>query len=267
MDGNMVVKKGDFITINYTCKVKESGEVVETTLEKIAEKEGLQSKHSDERHEYEPLFIVIGEGWVPKGVDEAIEGMEVGQEKTFDLSPEKGFGVRDPSKMKLLPLRRFSKEGITPVPGIQLEVDGKPALIRSVGAGRVQVDFNHPLSGKSLAYSLKLESFIQEKNEKIRAVIHRRIPTLNLEKTEVRIVKNKVEINIPDDSFFIEGLQLAKRHVANDIHKYLPEYKSVHFIEKFIRSVSPGEAERKKSSPQKGTESPSPPQQSGKNRS
>ncbi len=263
----MVLKKGDFITINFTCKVKESGEVVETTLEEVVEKEGLQSKHSDEKHEYEPLFIVVGEGWVPKGVDEALEGMEVGQEKTVEVPPDKGFGVRDPSKMKLLPLRRFSKEGITPVPGIQVEVDGKPALIRSVGAGRVQVDFNHPLSGKSLTYNLKLESLIRKSIEKVRAVIHRRIPTLNLEKTEIKVGTNEVNINIPEDSFFIEGLQLAKRNVANDIHKYLPKFKSILFIEKFMRSVSPGEVVRKKSSSPSRTESSSQPQQSDKNRS
>jgi peptidylprolyl isomerase len=250
----MAVKKGDFVKINYTCKVKETGELVETTLSEVAEKEGLHGKHEGEAHSHEPMFIILGEGWVPKGVEEALEGMEVGQEKTLEVPPEKGFGVRDPSKMRLLPLRKFSREGISPVPGMQVEVDGKPALIRSVGAGRVQVDFNHPLSGKSLVYELKVESTIEETVEKIKAMLHRRAPSLDLEKTRINIHGEEVSIEIPEDSFFMEGIQLIKRNVANDLHKYLPEFKTVVFMERFTRPQAAVEAEQRKASSPKGNE-------------
>lgn len=263
----MAIKKGGFITINYTCKVKESGEVVNTTIEEIAKKEGLHAKHDEEKHEYEPLFVIVGEGWVPAGVDEALEGMEVGQEKTVKVSPEKGFGVRDPSKMKLLPLRKFSKGGVSPVPGLQVEVDGKPALIRSVGAGRVQVDFNHPLSGKILVYELKVESSIRETIERVKAILHRRVPSLNLEKTTIKLDAKESMIEIPEDSFFIEGLQLAKRYIANDVQKYLPKFKSVLFAERFVSSPPPGKAEQKKSPSSSGKKTSDQPQQSGNDRS
>lgn len=251
----MVVKKGDFVKINYTCRVKETGELVETTLSEVAEKEGLHGRREGEAHSYEPMFIVLGEGWVPEGVEEALEGMDVGQEKTLEVPPEKGYGVRDPSKMRLLPLRKFSREGISPVPGMQVEVDGKPALIRSVGAGRVQVDFNHPLSGKSLVYELKVESLIEETAERVKAILHRRAPSLDLEKTLIDVHEEDVSIEIPEDSFFIEGIQLIKRNVASDIHKYLPGVKTVVFIERFTRPQVAVEAEQRKVSSPSGNES------------
>lgn len=250
----MAVKKGDFIKINYTCRVKETGELVETTLSEIAEKEGLHGEGVGRAHGYEPSFIVVGEGWVPRGVEEALEGMEVGEEKKLEVPPEKGFGVRDPSKMKLLPLRKFSREGISPVPGMRVEVDGKPALVRSVGAGRVQVDFNHPLSGKSLIYELKVETVIEETVDKVKAIAHRRAPALNLEKTRIEIRGEEVVIEIPEDSFFMEGLQILKRNIANDLHKYLPEVKTVVFMERFTRSPASLEVEQMKASSPSGNE-------------
>lgn len=62
----MVLQKGDFILIDYTAKVKETGEVFDTTNEEIAKKEHLHK----EGEIYEPKLIVVGEGWMLKTLDE-----------------------------------------------------------------------------------------------------------------------------------------------------------------------------------------------------
>ena len=69
----MPVKKGDFITLNYTCKIKETNEIVESTKE--IKKQSLEKQ---EEKIYEPKLVVVGEeiipkGWVPKGLDESLE--------------------------------------------------------------------------------------------------------------------------------------------------------------------------------------------------
>jgi peptidylprolyl isomerase len=223
------LKNGDFILANYTLRVKETGETVGTTLETVAKEAKLY--RGEER--YEPFFIVVGEGWVPKGLDEALTGLEIGKASTIELPPGKGYGVRDPKKVRLVPLRKFTAEGMTPIPGLQVNIDGKTAQVRSVGAGRVQVDYNHPFAGKTLIYDLTIEKIVEMEDDKVRNLIHKRIPSVGPEKFNVKLEQGKLEVEIPEEAFFLEGLQVEKRTVTADIEKYLPKIETVAFLEVF----------------------------------
>ena len=225
----MSIKNGDFVLANYTLKVKETGETVGTTLENVAKEKKLY--RGEER--YEPFFIVVGEGWVPKGLEEALATLEPGKPSTVELPPEKAYGVRDPKKVRLVPLRKFTAEGVAPVPGLQVNVDGKSALVRSVGAGRVQVDYNHPFAGKTLIYDITIEKIIESEDEKIRNLIHKRIPSVDQQKFEIKIENAKLQVEVPEDAFFLEGLQVAKRTVTADVEKYLPNMEAIAFLETF----------------------------------
>ncbi len=225
----MTVKNGDFILVNYTLTVKETGEKVGTTIETVAKEAKLY--HGEEH--YEPFFVVVGEGWVPKGLDEALTNLEVGKSSTIELPPEKGHGVRDPKKVRLVPLRKFRAEGLTPVPGLQVTIDGKVAQVRSVGAGRVQVDYNHPFAGKTLIYDLTIEKALETDEDKVRNLIHKRIPPVDQQKFNIKIQEGKLEVEIPEEAFFLEGLQVAKRTLTADIEKYFSKIQTVTFLEIF----------------------------------
>ena len=229
----MAIKNGDFVLIDYTLKVKETGETVGTTDEKVAKESRL---YRGEEH-YEPYFVIIGEGWVPKGLDEALTTLDAGKSSTIELPPEKAYGARDPKKVRLVPLRKFTADGISPVPGLQLNIDGKPAQIRAVGAGRVQVDYNHPFAGRTLIYAVTLQKLIEVDDEKIRSLLHKRIPTISSEKFRVKIDNDKLEVEIPEEAFFLEGLQVEKKTLTADIEKYLPRIETVSFIEVFKKPV------------------------------
>lgn len=231
----MPFKNGDFILVNYTLKIKETGETVGTTLESVAKETKLY--RGEER--YEPFFIVVGEGWVPKGLDEALTGLEVTKASTIELPPEKGYGVRDPKKVRLVPLRKFTAEGLTPVPGLQVNMDGKTALVRSVGAGRVQVDYNHPFAGKTLVYDLTVEKVIESNEDKAKSLIHKRISSVDQDKFNVKIDSTKLELEIPEEAFFLEGLQIAKRTFTADVEKFLPSIQTVTFVETFKKPTPP----------------------------
>jgi peptidylprolyl isomerase len=250
----MPIKNGDFILVNYACKVKESGEVVETTIESVAKEAGLKHEHEHEKEEhlYEPMFLIPGEGWVPKGFDEGLIGLEAEKAVTLEVTPEKAYGTRDPSKIKLLPLRRFRKEGLDPIPGMQVEIDRKPATIRSVGAGRVQVDFNHPLAGKTLVYDLKVEKILDTKEEEARAIIHRRIPSIVATKFGLTLSDQAI-IDVPEEAFFLEGIQLAKRSIASDFNKFMSEFGKVSFIETFKKPQAPSEPKPQQADAQAST--------------
>jgi peptidylprolyl isomerase len=223
------VKNGDFVLADYTLRVKETGETVGTTLESVAKEKKL---YRGEEH-YEPFFIIVGEGWVPKGLDETLSNLEIGKATTVELPPDKGYGVRDPKKVRLVPLRKFAAEGVTPVPGLQVNIDGKTAQVRSVGAGRVQVDYNHPFAGKTLIYDITLEKVIEAEDEKVRNLVHKRIPSVDQQKFSIKIENGKLEVEIPEEAFFLEGLQVAKRTLTADVEKYLPKMETVTFLETF----------------------------------
>ncbi|RLE51074.1 MAG: peptidylprolyl isomerase [Candidatus Methanomethylicota archaeon] len=225
----MPFAKGDFILIDFVAKIKETGEIFDLTIEEIAKKENIYR----EDEIYEPMLVVFGEGWILEGLEEELIKMNPGEQKIIELPPEKAFGSRDPSKIKVIPARELTRKGITPRPGIRVELNGKPALIRSVGGGRVVVDFNHPLAGKTLIYDVKIVKKLETDKEKIRALIHRRIPRIPAEKFNIRIRGGIVTIEIPEEAYFIEGLQYAKRGIARDIEKFFPSMKSVKFIEKY----------------------------------
>lgn len=235
----MPIQKGDFILVDLTCKVKESGETVETTLEKTAKESGLHREGAI----YEPTFVIVGEGWVPAGLDENLINMEVGNPGTIELPPEKGYGTRDPSKMRLVPLRRFRTEGITPLPGMNIQLEGKPATVRAVGAGRVQLDYNHPLSGKTLIYDVTIEKILQSFEEKIKAILHRTITGVEAGKFSTKMHEKSLTVEIPEESFFLEGLQVLKQKVAADVMKFFPDVEKASFIET-IKRREPAAAEK-----------------------
>lgn len=242
----MPIKAGDFILLNYVCKVKESGEIVDTTLEAKAK----EAKLHGEGDTYEPYFLVLGEeSWskrIPKGLHEGLVGQEVGNPVTLELSPDKGFGQRDPSKIKLTPLRRLTDRGINPAPGMHVELDGKVAHIRSVGAGRVQLDYNEPLAGKTLIYEATVEKLIETREDKIKAILHKSMRGVPLEKFIFKISEKELIVDIPEEAFFLEGLALDKSRVVTDLQKYVQEIEKISFVESFTKAkpAEPGKEEK-----------------------
>jgi peptidylprolyl isomerase len=229
----MPFEKGDFVFIDYVAKVKETGEVFDTTLEDVAKKERLYK----EGEIYEPKLIVIGENWVLKALDESLPNLELSKPAPVEIPPDKAFGNRDPEKVRLIPLRRLTAKGVTPQLGMRLEFEGKLAVVRTIGAGRVQLDFNPPLAGKTLLYEVTIGKKLETKQEKLNALIHRRIPSVDATKFGVKTRKTAVEMEVPEEAFYVEGLQAAKRGIAIDIEKFFTEIETTKFTETFKRKM------------------------------
>ena len=234
----MVVKPGDFLLVNFTLKVKESGETVDTTYDAVAKDTHLHREEST----YGPRFIILGEGWLPKGLEDSLVGLDIGKQTTVELPPDKGFGTRDPAKMRLVPLRRFREQGV-PSPGAQIELDGRAATVRAVGAGRVQVDYNHPLAGRTLIYEVSIEKVVEDDNEKVLNIISKRIPEVDKTKFGVERDSSDLTIEVPEEAFYLSGLQVAKKSVTSDLQKYFPNIETISFREVFKRAVAPPDTE------------------------
>ncbi|MGQ9625081.1 MAG: FKBP-type peptidyl-prolyl cis-trans isomerase [Candidatus Bathycorpusculaceae bacterium] len=231
----MALQKGDFILVDYMAKVKETSEVFDTTMEEVAKKERLYK----EGEIYEPKLVVIGEGWVLKALDESLTRMETGKTSTVEIPPEKAFGPRDPEKVKRVPLRHLTDKGVTPSLGVRVEYDNKLATVRAIGAGRVLLDFNPPLAGKTLVYEVTVQKKLETREEKITALIHRRIPAVEANKFKFTVKAKAVSIEMPEEAFYLEGIQVAKRGIALDIQKFFPEITTVKFTETFKTEPKP----------------------------
>jgi peptidylprolyl isomerase len=225
----MTLQKGDFIIVDYTAKIKETGEIFDTTSEETAKKEHLYK----EGEIYEPRLVVVGEGWVLKALDENLTTMEVSKQSPVEIPPDKAFGPRDPEKVRRVPLRHLAEKGITPALGMRVEYNEKMATVRALGAGRVLLDFNQPLAGKTLVYEVTVTKKLETPKEKIAALIHRRIPAVEEAKFKFTATAKTVSVEMPEEAFYLEGVQVAKRGIALDIQKFFPKLTTVKFTETF----------------------------------
>jgi peptidylprolyl isomerase len=182
-----------------------------------------------------------------KSVDESFENMKLNKPQQVEVPPDKAFGPRDPEKIKRVPLKQLLAKDIhNPTIGMRIDYNGKMATIRSIGAGRVLLDFNPPLAGKTLIYDVTVDKKLSADQEKVTALIHRRIPLVDTEKFKFTIQKKNLSIDMPEDSFYIEGVQIAKRGIAMDLQKFLPELAEIKFVESFKSPEKPEAATPKK---------------------
>lgn len=236
----MSKESGNLVYINYTAKVKDTGEAVETTLEEESKKLGIY----DQTRRYEPRLVAVGENWVLKGLDDEIAKMGVGDKKSVELNPEKAYGERDPTLLRMIPLRKFGEKAGELGNGDVVEIDNRVGVVRFVGSGRAQVDFNHRLAGKTLVYDVEAVKKLETDDDKIRGLINRRFPG---EGEKITFIRNEdgLILDVPEDLFLADGLQIIKRGIANDITHFLPAVKKVAFREEYVSKEKPA-AEQKK---------------------
>ncbi|MEA3515457.1 MAG: peptidylprolyl isomerase [Nanoarchaeota archaeon] len=214
----MAIKKHDFVEIEYTGKLKDDEFVFDTTDEALAKEAGIDSPNE----EYGPIIICIGENQVLEGIDKNLLGKEPGEYK-FDLAPEEAFGKKDGKLIRLIPTRKFTKENIRPMPGMQVEVDGARGIVRTVTGGRTLVDFNHPLSGKELEYDVKVNRIVTDKQEQAEAYLK---ITLRIKDKEVKLADDTAEITTKID------LPDEVKERLSDKMKNIFKFKDVKFVVK-----------------------------------
>ena len=190
------VEKGDVIRLHYTGKIKETGEIFDTTFEEVAKEAGIYKENGV----YGPVPIAVGAGHVLKGLDEALEGLEVGKKYEIEIPPEKGFGKRDRKLIKTFTLGQFRRQGIIPFPGMPVEIETESGRklkgrVLTVSGGRVRVDFNHPYAGKHLVYEVEIVEKIEDPIEKVKAMIELRLPRVDADKVIIEVGEKDVVVD------------------------------------------------------------------------
>ena len=162
----MSLQKKDFIEIDFTGRVKD-GEVFDSTL-----KEDLEKLHSGHNHEieYKPFTFCLGEGMFLQAIDDFLIGKEVGKSYEIELESEKAFGKRNSALIQTIPIKIFKEKNVYPSIGTTFNFDGKLGKVLAVSGGRVMIDFNHFLAGKTLVYRLNVLKKIDDINKKVQSL-------------------------------------------------------------------------------------------------
>ena len=226
----MTFSKGSLILVDYTSKVKDTGEVFETTIEEEAKKHSFY----DPNVKYQPKLVSVGESWVIKGFDEALEKTSVGDKTTIEITPDKGFGERDTGKVRMIPLRKLGEDAEKVSIGDMVEVDNKKGIVRFIGSGRVQIDYNHRFAGKTVLYDINVLNELKTGDDKTSGILKRYLP-VNDDKILFKKTGNMLDITIPEEMFRNDGLHVIKHLVQTDIFKFIPELEKVNFVETHVK--------------------------------
>lgn len=206
--------KGSLVYINYTLRVKGEDKVVETTVEDVAKKSGIYNPAVT----YKPMLVAVGDKWVIEGLDEALLSMKEGEKRVVEVPPSKGYGERDPSKIKLVPIRKFGEEASKLKVGDQVEINGQVGRVTYIGSGRVAIDFNHRLAGKTLVYDVEVVKVLKTVSEKVKALAARLLG-VDENDLDVRVAGGSATITLSSERA-IESNSYARKAAANTIFKY-----------------------------------------------
>lgn len=135
------VRTGDTVSIHYTGRL-DDGSVFDSS-------EGR-----------DPLQFEVGAGQIIPGLDQAIEGMAVGETKTVSIEPEQAYGPVNPDARQAVPRSSIPDEIPLDV-GTPLQVETPeghtvPVIVAEVTDEAVVLDANHPLAGKTLNFEIEL---------------------------------------------------------------------------------------------------------------
>jgi FKBP-type peptidyl-prolyl cis-trans isomerase SlyD len=134
------VADGSIVKLHYTLTV--DGKVVDNTRER------------------EPFMFLVGDEQVIPGFENAIKGMSVGEKKSFQVSPDEGYGQEDPEGIDEI-FRDNLPPDLKPEVGMTLYATGEqgqniPGRITEVRQDSVVININHPFAGKTLDYEVEI---------------------------------------------------------------------------------------------------------------
>ena len=134
-------KAGDKVSVHFTGSL-EDGSIFGSTQKE------------------EPFEFIIGQKNVLPGFEDAVIGMEEGDEKEFKLEPSDAYGDHNPELTKEIPRSQLPPDEklepgmvlIMNLPnGFQIN-----ANITEVSDETITIDLNHPLAGKTLSFKVKI---------------------------------------------------------------------------------------------------------------
>lgn len=139
-------KHGDTVRIHYTGRLTD----------------GTPFDSSDGR---EPLEFQLGSGQIIQGLDDQVQGMNVGDKQTVTIPADAAYGPHRPEGVQSVP-RNQIPDGVDTSVGARLQAtggDGRNMTLTVIDTSddAITVDANHPLAGKDLVFDVELVEVLQ----------------------------------------------------------------------------------------------------------
>jgi FKBP-type peptidyl-prolyl cis-trans isomerase 2 len=223
------IEKGDIVYLeidSWILNPDGTKKLHDTTHQELAK----QEKVFDEKKVYAEMPAIVGYDRMAKGLDEELLGKTVGSEGEITVAPEKGAGPRDPKLVATKSIREFVKMEIEPELGMPVMIGGRRGYISAVTAGRVRVDFNNPLAGKTIQYKYKISKKAEGTEDKVRGLIEMDYGLG--EQFKMMASGDEAEVVIPDICKTDERWLVAKFRIVADLRE-LNLLKKIRFVEEY----------------------------------
>jgi len=135
-----MIAEGTTISLQYTLSL-DTGEIIESNTAK------------------EPLVYTLGSGELMPGLEDVLREMQEGEKRTGTLSPEKSYGPTDTEAFIEIPRDHLPPEVWKKGASVQAagpkgeQIEG---IVKELKNNSAIVDFNHPLAGKNLDFTIKV---------------------------------------------------------------------------------------------------------------
>lgn len=148
-----IVGTNHFVSFIYSVRDKYSGEL-------------LDSNYNEDN----PFTVLIGGNQIISGLEDALIGKMVGSKFNIEISPKDAYGERNASLLQEVPKEQFS--GIELTKGMTLFGQGNngeniQVVVNDIGEDVVIIDYNHPLSGKTLIFDINILSARKASSDEI----------------------------------------------------------------------------------------------------
>jgi FKBP-type peptidyl-prolyl cis-trans isomerase SlyD len=225
----MAIQDGDFVKLSYNGGV--NGKIFDTTDEEEAKTAGIHNPLAL----YGPIVIRAGSHHVILGLDEALIGKDEGFEGDLEVPPEKAYGLHDQKRVESFPKNKFKEK---PVKGMKIKVEklGEGVVIDVIG-GRVLVDFNHPLSGKTLNYYIKIESKVEDLVDKVQGLIH----LYASRDMEISFLDGNLTINLPPGINYDRLWITWRSRIIHESFESIPDIREIILVETLKRPETSGQ--------------------------
>ena len=128
------------VTLHFTLKLP-NGDVVDSTLGKT------------------PATFKVGDGSLLPGFEQSLFGLKSGDQRSFEIEPERGFGPGNPQNIQTVARENFNEMELeTGLLVIFQDAAGgeMPGVVKQINEKTVDVDFNHPLAGKTITFEVEI---------------------------------------------------------------------------------------------------------------
>jgi FKBP-type peptidyl-prolyl cis-trans isomerase SlpA len=136
---NVPVSEGTRVFLNFSVSLEDGSEV-------------------DTNFGSDPVDFVVGDGSLLPGFERMIFGMSAGERHMFTVSPENAFGQPNDNNVQYLPRDQFEEDLELEIGLVFSFADASggevPGMIIAFDEDEVTVDFNHPLSGRTILFDV-----------------------------------------------------------------------------------------------------------------